>query len=66
MTGGKLGSTSHHIGAQFQRLRNERISSDVVEIQDGGAKLDPANGRCLCGSCHTRTTIAARARRLVQ
>ncbi|WP_245445631.1 HNH endonuclease signature motif containing protein [Metarhizobium album] len=43
-----------------------RIFGDhIVEVRDGGALLDPANVRCLCGSCHTRKTAAARAKRMV-
>ncbi|HVL70255.1 MAG TPA: HNH endonuclease signature motif containing protein [Beijerinckiaceae bacterium] len=38
----------------------------VVEIRDGGAPLDPANGRALCSSCHTRKTHAERDRRLAR
>lgn len=41
-----------------------RLHADhVVERQDGGALLDPANGRALCTACHTRKTAAARAAR---
>ncbi|MER2263514.1 HNH endonuclease signature motif containing protein [Methylobacterium oxalidis] len=36
----------------------------IVERKDGGAALDQANLQVLCGSCHTRKTAAARARRL--
>ncbi len=44
--------------------RNCRIFGDhVVELQDGGAPLDPANVRCLCGSCHSAKSAAERARR---
>ena len=35
-----------------------------VELRDGGAALDPDNGQCLCGSCHTRKTLAARSARI--
>ena len=39
-----------------------RLFADhVVELNDGGAPLDPANGQALCGACHTRKTAAARA-----
>jgi 5-methylcytosine-specific restriction protein A len=42
-----------------------RIFGDhVIELRDGGAPLDPRNCRLLCGSCHTRKTVAERARRL--
>jgi len=41
-----------------------RIFGDhVVELQDGGAPLDPANVLLRCGSCHTRKTVEERARR---
>jgi len=39
-----------------------RLFADhIVERQDGGARLDPANGQALCGSCHTAKTARARA-----
>ncbi|GAP24022.1 endonuclease [Gluconobacter frateurii NBRC 101659] len=41
-----------------------RIFGDhIVELKDGGAKLDPSNVQLLCGSCHTAKTAQARARR---
>lgn len=36
----------------------------IQEIKDGGAKLDLANGQCLCASHHTKKTIAERRTRL--
>jgi len=33
------------------------------EISDGGAKFDPQNGECLCGSHHSAKTARARAAR---
>jgi 5-methylcytosine-specific restriction endonuclease McrA len=42
----------------------ERLFADhIVELRDGGAPFDLANGRALCGSCHTRKTAGARAAR---
>lgn len=42
-----------------------RIFGDhIIELKDGGAPLDPANIRLLCGSCHSAKTAAARAQRL--
>ena len=35
----------------------------IVEIKDGGAKLDVANVRLLCGRCHSKKTAKARAAR---
>jgi 5-methylcytosine-specific restriction enzyme A len=41
-----------------------RLFADhIVEINDGGDRLDLSNGRALCGSCHTTKTIAERTRR---
>ncbi len=39
------------------------FADHIKEMQDGGAKLDPANGRCLCGCHHTKKTIQERAKR---
>lgn len=42
-----------------------RLYADhIKERKDGGALLDPANGRCRCPPCHQRKTAAERARRL--
>lgn len=40
------------------------FADHIVERKDGGALLDPENGQALCGSCHTKKTVAARTRRL--
>jgi 5-methylcytosine-specific restriction protein A len=43
---------------------NTRLFADhIVELKDGGAPTDLANGQALCGSCHTTKTAAARAAR---
>lgn len=42
----------------------DRMFADhIVELADGGAALDPANGRCLCGRHHTLKTNRERDRR---
>lgn len=42
-----------------------RLFADhIIERRDGGALLDPANGRCLCGSCHSTKTAKERAKRM--
>lgn len=46
---------------------SHRMFADhVIEVKDGGAPYDPANGKCLCGSHHTFKTAQARADRLRQ
>jgi len=39
------------------------IVDHIVEIKDGGAKLDPRNVELLCSSHHGAKTAAARAKR---
>lgn len=46
------------------RTDGRMFADHVVEIRDGGAKFDVANGQTLCGRCHTLKTNAERARRL--
>jgi len=47
-----------------KREPEDRMFADHrVELRDGGAEFDPANGQCLCGSHHTRKTMDERARR---
>jgi 5-methylcytosine-specific restriction protein A len=44
-----------------------RLFADhIVERKDGGALLDPKNGRCLCGRHHTIKTTAARTARMAE
>ena len=45
------------------RTGTRLFADHVIELRDGGAALDLANGQALCGSCHTRKTAAARAAR---
>lgn len=44
-----------------------RLFADhIIERKDGGALYDPANGQCLCGSCHKLKTDLARAERFAR
>jgi len=44
-----------------------RLFADhVVELRDGGAPFDVANGLARCGACHTRKTNEARAERMAR
>ena len=40
------------------------FADHVVEIRDGGAMYDPANGMALCGKHHTLKTMRVRAARM--
>jgi 5-methylcytosine-specific restriction endonuclease McrA len=46
------------------RKEARMFADHIIEVQDGGALLDPANGQCLCGSCHTRKTAEERRKRI--
>lgn len=47
------------------RAQPWRIHADhVVEIRDGGARLDPLNVQLLCHACHNGKTAKAKAQRL--
>jgi 5-methylcytosine-specific restriction protein A len=48
---------------QPQRRGGRIFGDHVREVKDGGALLDKRNILCVCGSCHTRKTAAARAQR---
>ena len=61
---GRAGGVCQHQGCARQERR--MFADHIVEIRDGGAVFDPANGQCLCGKHHTLKTIAERRRRLVQ
>jgi len=42
-----------------------RIFGDhIIELNDGGAPLDPGNVKLLCGACHTIKTSRARSERM--
>lgn len=40
------------------------FADHIQEVRDHGARFDPRNGQCLCGSHHTLKTTQARAARL--
>lgn len=47
-----------------QSRTDRRIYGDHIrELRDGGAPLDEANVMLRCASCHTRKTVAERAKR---
>jgi 5-methylcytosine-specific restriction protein A len=49
------------------RGEGRQIYADhVVELQDGGTLLDPNNVLLRCAPCHTRKTLAERAKRMAK
>ena len=55
----RAGHACQHCGRTGTRL----FADHIVELQDGGAPTDLANGQALCGACHSRKTARARADR---
>lgn len=51
-------------GERCGRTDTRLFADHIVELKDGGAALDPANGQALCGTCHTTKTHRQRARRM--
>jgi hypothetical protein len=48
----------------WRRMPTHRMYADhLVELKDGGAPFDPANGQCKCASHHTAKTAVAKAAR---
>lgn len=63
----RSGGTCQDPQCRTPNRRPSRLFADHVhELKDDGAALDPANGRALCGACHTRKTLAARTARFAQ
>jgi uncharacterized protein YfaQ (DUF2300 family) len=52
-------------GQPCGRKEPRMFADHVVEIRDGGAPFDTANGQCLCGSHHTLKTNAERDKRTI-
>ena len=48
------------------RTDTRLFADHIIEIRDGGSKLDPTNGRALCGKCHSLKTAAVRAQRMTR
>jgi hypothetical protein len=45
------------------RTEPRMYADHIIELRDGGAAQDPANGQCLCARHHAVKTAAARAAR---
>lgn len=61
--GGRCEAITDGVRCHKAQPKFRMFADHIKEIQDGGAKFDPANGRCLCGSHHTFKTAQERAKR---
>ena len=61
------GRSCEKCGASERNGEFLRIFGDhIVELQDGGAPLDPSNVMLMCGACHSIKTVAARDARMAR
>lgn len=60
----RAGWRCQHPGCSNGPPEHRLYADHVVELRDGGAPLDPANGKALCGKHHTLKTVQERAARL--
>jgi 5-methylcytosine-specific restriction enzyme A len=61
----RSGGMCQGIGCPNPNSRGRLFADHIRELKDGGG-FELSNGVALCGSCHTRKTLAARALRIRQ
>lgn len=62
--GGRCEAVESGVRCAKAKPFNRMFADHRIELRDGGAPFDPANGQCFCGSHHTTKTAAARAARM--
>lgn len=63
----RSGGRCQDAACRARHYAGQRLFADhIVELRDGGAPFDPANGMARCGSSHTRKTAAARTARMAR
>ena len=60
---GRVCESEHHSGERTLTILQVVYGDHVVELRDGGPKLDPENVRLSCAKCHGRKTYRERQRR---
>ncbi len=61
--GGRCEAVENGVRCQKAAPRHRMFADHIEEVRDEGARFDPRNGQCLCGSHHTAKTAQARAAR---
>ena len=64
--GGRCEVVTHGVRCTRAQPLDRMFADHTVEIRDGGAPFDIANGRCLCGPHHLMKTAQARRDRLAR
>jgi 5-methylcytosine-specific restriction enzyme A len=60
---GRTCESTLHTGDRRLSMLQVVYGDHIVELRDGGARLDPDNVQLNCASCHGRKTYAERQRR---
>lgn len=60
----RAGGRCQWLGCTKAAPRHRMVADHIVEIKDGGAALDSANGQCLCVAHNTLKAARARAGRM--
>jgi 5-methylcytosine-specific restriction enzyme A len=58
--GGRCEAVTHGYRCTKAEPADRLFADHVIELQDGGAPFDIANGQCLCGPHHLMKTAQAR------
>lgn len=61
--GGRCQQVVAGVRCDKARPLHRMFADHIVELKDGGAAFDPANGQCLCGAHHSAKTAQARSHR---
>src|SRR5215472_4605369 len=61
--GGRCEAVTHGVRCTRAQPLDRMFADHTVEIRDGGAPFDIANGQCLCGPHHLMKTAQARRAR---
>lgn len=64
--GGRCEAMEYGYRCTKTRQQTRMFADHIVEIRDGGAQFDVANGQCLCGPHHLMKTAQARRQRLAR
>jgi 5-methylcytosine-specific restriction endonuclease McrA len=60
---GRICESTLHAGVRSLTILQVVYGDHIVELRDGGAKLDPANVQLNCARCHGKKTHQERQRR---
>lgn len=60
---GRICEVVEHVGARVLTILQVVYGDHIIELRDGGPKLDPCNVQLSCAKCHGKKTYRERQRR---